>query len=116
VVAGLVGRSESWLSQVERGTRQFDSHTVLLRLADVLHVEVEELTGPRDGSGDGQRIYGPAAQIEQAMLRYDGVGASISRPPTAAEAKPGHLEAKARTAYRRYQATRYDAPGYRLSA
>jgi transcriptional regulator with XRE-family HTH domain len=29
VLAGLVGRSESWLSQVERGKRGIDSHAVL---------------------------------------------------------------------------------------
>jgi DNA-binding XRE family transcriptional regulator len=90
VVAGLIGRSESWLSQVERGVRRVDSHAVLLRLADVLHVEVEELTGPRDGSGEGQwRVYGPATQIEQAILCYDGVGTSISGPPTVAVAGLG---------------------------
>jgi transcriptional regulator with XRE-family HTH domain len=36
VLAGLVGRSESWLSQVERGKRGVDSHSVLVRLAEVL--------------------------------------------------------------------------------
>lgn len=44
-LAGLVGRSESWLSQVERGLRQVDSHSVLLSLAEVLRVDVAELTG-----------------------------------------------------------------------
>jgi len=33
VLAGLVGRSESWLSQVERGRRGIDSHAGLMRLA-----------------------------------------------------------------------------------
>ena len=46
VLAGLVGRSESWLSQVERGKRGVDSYVVLTRMAEVLRVEVEELTGP----------------------------------------------------------------------
>jgi transcriptional regulator with XRE-family HTH domain len=116
VVAGLVGRSESWLSQVERGARSIDSHAVLLRLAAVLHVEVEELTGPRDESGEGQRAYEPAAQIEQAMLRYDGVAASISRSQAAGNGSAGHLMARARTAYQGYQATRYDDTGRALPA
>lgn len=34
---GLVGRSESWLSRVERGVRRIDSHA-LLRLATALRV------------------------------------------------------------------------------
>ncbi len=40
VLAGLVGRSESWLSQVERGKRGVDSHSVLARLAEVLLCEM----------------------------------------------------------------------------
>ena len=43
-LAGLVGRSESWLSQVERGLREIDSHTVLNALAEILRVDVTELT------------------------------------------------------------------------
>ena len=114
VVAGLVGRSESWLSQVERGTRRVDSHAVLTQLAAVLRVEVEELTGPAAGAAQG--TYEPAAQIEQAMMRYDAVGASIAKPPAASGASPGHLEAMARSAYQGYQATRYDDTGRALPA
>ena len=40
-LAGLVGRSESWLSQVERGKRAIDSHSVLSRLAEVLRVDID---------------------------------------------------------------------------
>lgn len=45
VVANLIGRSESWLSQVERGIRSVDRLPVLMDLAEVLHVEVEALLG-----------------------------------------------------------------------
>lgn len=45
VVAGLVGRSESWLSQVERGQRTVDRLSVLLDLARVLDVPVDTLVG-----------------------------------------------------------------------
>lgn len=38
-LAGLVGRSESWLSRVGRGLREVDSHTVLTSLAEILRVE-----------------------------------------------------------------------------
>jgi transcriptional regulator with XRE-family HTH domain len=78
VLAGLVGRSESWLSQVERGKRGVDSYAVLTRMAEVLRVEVEELTGPGGGDGEeGQRVYEPAAEIERAMMGYEAVSASI---------------------------------------
>ena len=45
VVAGLIGRSESWLSQVERGKRTVDSLSVLLELSRVLDVSVDALVG-----------------------------------------------------------------------
>jgi Helix-turn-helix domain len=35
VLAGLVGRSESWLSQVERGKRGVDGHSVLVPITKV---------------------------------------------------------------------------------
>ena len=46
-LAGLAGRSESWLSQVERGLRPVDSHSVLVCLAEILRVDVGELTGDK---------------------------------------------------------------------
>lgn len=41
--AGLVGRSETWVSQVERGVRKVDRMVVLEKLAEVLDVPVSEL-------------------------------------------------------------------------
>ncbi len=55
ILAGLVGRSESWLSQVERGKRGIDSHSVLTGLAEILRVDVAEITGPEPGGGNAQR-------------------------------------------------------------
>ena len=46
VLAGLIGRSESWLSQVERGIRPIDRLSVLIDIAHVLKVNVTDLTGP----------------------------------------------------------------------
>jgi transcriptional regulator with XRE-family HTH domain len=103
VLAGLVGRSESWLSQVERGRRSVDSHTVLTRLADVLRIDVEELAaGDRQTEG---HVYEAAPAIEQAMMR-PGVYCAGDPPVVLA-----HLRAAARAAYRDYQATRYNAAG-----
>jgi transcriptional regulator with XRE-family HTH domain len=67
VLAGLVGRSESWLSQVERGKHGVDSHAVLTRMAAVLCIDVAELTGSADGGEEGQHGYEPAPHIERAM-------------------------------------------------
>jgi transcriptional regulator with XRE-family HTH domain len=117
VLAGLVGRSESWLSQVERGKRGEDSHLVLTRMAEILRVEVEELTGPGAGDGEeGQRVYEPAAEIEQAMMGYEAVNASISGREPGTKATAAHLRARASAAYAGYQATRYDDTGRMLPA
>jgi transcriptional regulator with XRE-family HTH domain len=55
VLAGLIGRSESWLSQVERGKRGVDSHSVLVRLTEVLRVDLEELTSPKNSQASETR-------------------------------------------------------------
>ena len=43
-LAGLLGRSESWLSQVERGVRSIDRISVLTEVAGALNVPVTELS------------------------------------------------------------------------
>ncbi len=45
VLAGLVGRSVSWLSQVERGEREVDKLSVLIPLARALRVDLSTLVG-----------------------------------------------------------------------
>ena len=64
VLAGLIGRSESWLSQVERGKRGVDSHSVLVRLAEVLRVDLEELTSPKNSQASETR--GRAESLKEA--------------------------------------------------
>jgi transcriptional regulator with XRE-family HTH domain len=96
VLAGLVGRSESWLSQVERGKRGVDSHSVLMRLADVLRVDIEELTGSGDQDEIGRRAYPAASLIEQAMMGYGAPGAPGGREEPEREVSPG-LPARAGT-------------------
>lgn len=113
VVAGLVGRSESWLSQVERGKRGIDSHAVLTRLAAVLRVGIDELTeAVHDGAS---RRYTLAAQIEQAMMGYDALELSIARDGTGRSHDAEYLRVAAQSAYRDYQATRYEQAGRRLT-
>jgi transcriptional regulator with XRE-family HTH domain len=84
VLAGLVGRSESWLSQVERGKRGIDSHSVLLRLAEVLRVDLEELTSSADRNETGRPAHPAAPLIEQAMMGYGAPAQS-----TAAKSRGG---------------------------
>jgi transcriptional regulator with XRE-family HTH domain len=108
VLAGLAGRSESWLSQVERGKRGIDSHSVLVRLADVLRVDIEELTGAGDGDEPDRRVHPAATMIEQAMMAHGVPGGSAEHEEPDHEVSLDYLRAKARSAYRSYQATSYD--------
>ena len=109
VLAGLAGRSESWLSQVERGRRGIDSHSVLVRLAEVLRIDIGEITGPGDGAEDSGHGYPAATLIEQAMMVGYSAPGGGDEPDLSTAIR--HLTAKARSAYEGYQATRYDATG-----
>jgi transcriptional regulator with XRE-family HTH domain len=111
VLAGLIGRSESWLSQVERGKRGVDSHSVLVRLAEVLQVDIEEITGSGDEGETGRHAYLAAPLIEQAMMGYGASGAPDGAEESGREVSLDFLRAQARSAYQAYQATRYDTAG-----
>ncbi len=111
VLAGLVGRSESWLSQVERGKRGVDSHSVLMRLAEILRVDIEEIVGSGDEGEIGRRAYPAASLIEQAMMGYGTPGPLNGREEPERDVSLDFLRAQTRSAYQAYQATRYDATG-----
>lgn len=49
--AALIGRSESWVSQVERGVRAVDRVSVLQHVANALGVTVDDLHGEETGQG-----------------------------------------------------------------
>jgi transcriptional regulator with XRE-family HTH domain len=96
-VAGLVGRSESWLSQVERGLRRVDSYAVLRDLARVLRVDIGTLTGSSEVSEPERSVRdADVAAIERALL----IGA-VPEPMPDAVAAVSELHAT-------YQAARYD--------
>jgi transcriptional regulator with XRE-family HTH domain len=110
VLAGLVGRSESWLSQVERGKRSVDSHAVLMRLCEVLRVDIADLTEPAGQDQAGPRPYKGAAAIEQAMTCYDSLSRVICGPGSR-RCNAANLTGRTKAAYHRYQATRYEEAG-----
>lgn len=112
-LAGLIGRSESWLSQVERGKRSIDSHTVLTRLAEVLRVDIAELTGD-DTPAEADMRYASARGIESAMMRYTSLETIIEDSGGDHAVDIARLRAEADRAYAAYQATRYDEVGRRL--
>jgi transcriptional regulator with XRE-family HTH domain len=103
-LAGLVGRSESWLSQVERGIRSVDRLSVLLDMARVLHVDVESLVGrPWQYAPNGGPTADGLDEIRQVFTSYSRLlgGAAPELPPAA------ELMARVDTTHGHYQAARY---------
>jgi transcriptional regulator with XRE-family HTH domain len=110
VLAQLVGRSESWLSQVERELRSVDRHSVLVRLAEILGVEVGWLT-PDEAGGETVK-YEPVAAIREAMTRYGALpGVVNGRACTGRRPHLRWLSHEMRRANGLYQAARYDEAG-----
>jgi transcriptional regulator with XRE-family HTH domain len=102
-LAGLVGRSESWLSQVERGIRSVDSMSVLLDLARVLKVEPPQLIGrPWDLAPNGDPGTDVLVDVRSFLTRYDGLLGEFPEPMGFNE-----LHARIAGAHRAYQAARY---------
>ncbi|MEV7013792.1 helix-turn-helix transcriptional regulator [Streptosporangium sp. NPDC051022] len=112
VLAGLIGRSESWLSQVERGQRSVDSHSVITALCEILDISAKDLVSAKT---DVMTRYAAASAIRHAMMDYDGLSYLID--PRRTEGSPESLiwlRHEIRRVNRLYQATRYDEVGGRL--
>ena len=84
--AGLVGRSESWVSQVERGVRPVDRMSVLQRVADVLSVSVAELRGDDEAPDLDER---PEAfdTIRLALTGHPAIGSVLGTVKLTAPAR-----------------------------
>nr|WP_184080606.1 helix-turn-helix transcriptional regulator [Nocardiopsis mwathae] len=108
-LAGLVGRSESWLSQVERGKRDIDAHSVLTRMAHVLRLDITDLTGTE--APDSEVRYTAAREIERAMMRYTSLETIVEESRGEHPIDVARLRAEADHTYAAYQATRYNEVG-----
>src|SRR3954464_16084565 len=104
-LAGLIGRSESWLSQVERGIRSVDRMSLLLDLARVLHVEVDSLIGrPWQLAPNGNTTAGGLADVRAVLTSYN----SLLARPSVQVSDLAELRSKVAEVHRTYQAARYD--------
>jgi transcriptional regulator with XRE-family HTH domain len=81
-LAGLVGRSESWLSQVERGLRHVDGLAVLRDLSRVLRVDLEMLAPSPMATPRGSN--GPAHPVLEQALLAPPIADSTAATPAAA--------------------------------
>ena len=102
-LAGLVGRSESWLSQVERGVRSVDRLSVLLDMSRILHVDVQALIGrPWELAPNGGGQEDELAGVRRFFGRYDELADSGEEPVLQRD-----LRNRIATAHNRYQAAEY---------
>ena len=114
VLAGLIGRSESWLSQVERGIRPIDRLSVLIDIAHVLKVNVTDLTGqPFSLAPNGSFQNDAVRAIRRALTRYDAIPAILdpARDKRAPAPDVASLQRHLQRAWRLRQAARYSELG-----
>jgi transcriptional regulator with XRE-family HTH domain len=77
-LANMIGRSEAWLSQVERGIRHVDRVSVLIRLAQVLKVTVEDLIGqPLSLAPNGGIEFRAVPALRAALTDYELIPATF---------------------------------------
>ena len=87
-LAGLLGRSESWLSQVERGVRSIDRISVLTQVAAALNVPVTELSpDPLVQEHGGEHPTVRAVRL--ALSDQDALALLFGEPAARRGARPG---------------------------
>lgn len=69
-LAGLLGRSESWLSQIERGVRPLDRLSVLNEVARALSVPVSELAPASFGTVEEPQEHEAVSSCRVALTSY----------------------------------------------
>jgi transcriptional regulator with XRE-family HTH domain len=117
-LANMIGRSEAWLSQVERGIRHVDRLSVIIRLAQVLKVSVEDLIGqPLSLAPNGGMEYRAIPALRAALTDYQVIPATfgIATRDDGPVRDWRHLQRNADQANRLYQAAHYEEAGLLLS-
>jgi transcriptional regulator with XRE-family HTH domain len=116
-LANMISRSEAWLSQVERGIRHVDRVSVLIKLAQVLKVTVEDLIGqPLSLAPNGGMEYRAIPALRAALIDYEVIPATLGavRRDGPLRGLPA-LQQNADQANRLYQAALYEEAGLLLS-
>jgi len=104
-LATMVGRSEAWLSQVEHGIRHVDRVSVLITLAQVLKVTVEDLIGqPLSLAPNGGIEFRAIPALRAALTDYEVIPATCGVAPRTA--RPGTCPVYDAMSTRRIASTR----------
>jgi transcriptional regulator with XRE-family HTH domain len=114
VLAGLVGRTEGWLSKVERGEIEIDRISVLLQIAEVLRVPASTLMpGTLPEPSDVE--HSAALHLRLALSGHDILVAMFSDPVQRATPEPWEdLDIELSTCWRLVHAAEYVGLGERL--
>jgi transcriptional regulator with XRE-family HTH domain len=103
-LAGLIGRSESWVSQVERGVRDVDRFSVLVDIAQVLKTNVQTLAGTRlEFAPNGDVKVDGIDAIAAALTVYP----ALEGLPAPSPASRDDVTRLCEAAHARYQAADY---------
>ncbi len=106
--AGLIGRSESWVSQVERGVRAIDRLSVLQKVADTLSVPVDELRG--EDLDDAATAERPEAfeELRLALTGHPAISVALGGPAQAMTGERlGQLRSQQEQVWEMVHASRY---------
>jgi transcriptional regulator with XRE-family HTH domain len=109
-LAHLVGRSESWLSQIERGERPIQRLGPLAELAKVLEVPMTELIGTEPKAvRDPAEQHAAVEQLRLVLSGFDFLALLLQpgRAQTAAEPELPQLRADVARAWELVHASRY---------
>lgn len=107
-LAGLIGRSESWLSQVERGVRTVDRFSVLVDIAQVLKTNVQTLAGTRmEFAPNGDEHVDGIDAVMTALTVYPSLARRGER--TEVELDLDDIDRQCAEAHARYQSADYVA-------
>ena len=91
----MIDRSETWVSQVERGVRRIDRMTVLRRVADVLDVPLNELAADTPAVMAVVKSAEPAHLLRMLLSSSIALGIVVSPRRGAALSVLGHEVDKA---------------------
>jgi len=116
-LAGLLGKSESWLSQVERGVRSIDRISVLIQVAGALNVPLIELSPDPLVQREEAAQHPTVRAVRMALSRHDVLpGVLGTRKAATPAAGPAELEAGAERAWELTHASSYAELGELLPA
>lgn len=109
VVAGLVGRTEDWLSKIENNRAELDRLSVIRKFADVLDVSLGDLLGEPtllDWTAETGTSTVPA--LRAALMDYRQLNSVLRRASVATEAPAlDNIERDVAAVFDAYQASRF---------